>query len=133
MLDLGWDVILENSEEINNSFKKIRYLMKNYQIFILTKVNSDEEQKAKTKFLKNKKIFNVIFVPYNFSKSDFVKPFGSILIDDVIDNLEEWKQNGGISILFNEHMKNEDSYGNKSNKFIIIDDLLKICDIIKNR
>lgn len=22
MLDLGWDVILENSEEINNSFKK---------------------------------------------------------------------------------------------------------------
>ena len=27
-------------------------------------------------------------------------------------------------------MKNEDSYGNKSNKFIIIDDLLKICDIM---
>lgn len=133
MLDLGWDVILENSEEINNSFKKIHCLMKNYQVFILTKVNSLEEQKAKTLFLKNKNIFNVIFVPYNSSKSDFVKPFGSILVDDVIYNLEEWEQKGGISILFNEHMINEDSYGNKSNKFIIIDDLLKICDIIKNR
>lgn len=133
MLDFGWDVILENSEEINNSFKKIHHLMKNYQIFILTKVNSEEEQKAKELFLKKKNIFNVIFVPYNSLKSDFVKPVGSILIDDVIHNLEEWEQNGGISILFNEHMKNEDSYGNKSNKFIIIDDLLKICDIIKNR
>ena len=50
MLDLGWDVILENSEEINNSFKKIHCLMKDYQIFILTKVNSDEEQKAKELF-----------------------------------------------------------------------------------
>lgn len=133
MLELGWDVILKNSEEINNSFEKIYYLMKKYQIFILTKVNSIEEQKAKALFLKKKKIFNVIFVPYNSSKSDFVKPFGSILIDDVIYNLEEWEQNGGISILFNKYMKNEDSYGNKSNKFIIIDDLLKICDIIKNR
>lgn len=133
MLELGWDVILKNSEEINNSFEKIHYLMKKYQIFILTKVNSIEEQKAKALFLKKRKIFNVIFVPYNSSKSDFVKPFGSILIDDVIYNLEEWEQNGGISILFNKYMKNKDSYGNKSNKFIIIDDLLKICDIIKNR
>ena len=57
MLDLGWDVILENSEEINNSFKKIHCLMKDYQIFILTKVNSDEEQKAKELFLKKKKNF----------------------------------------------------------------------------
>ena len=133
MLDLGWDFILENSKEINDSYEKIHYLMKKYQIFILTKVNSIEEQKAKALFLKKKKIFNVIFVPYNSSKSDFVKPFGSILIDDVIYNLEEWERNGGISILFNQYMKNEDSYGNKSNKFIIIDDLLKICDIIKNR
>ena len=29
MLELGWDVILKNSEEINNSFEKIHYLMKN--------------------------------------------------------------------------------------------------------
>lgn len=133
MLDLGWNVILENSKEINGSYEKIHYLMKNYQVFILTKVNSIEEQKAKTLFLNNKNIFNVIFVPYDSSKSDFVKPFGSILVDDVIYNLEEWEQKGGIPVLFNEHMKNEDSYGNKSNKFIIIDDLLKICDIIKNR
>ena len=133
MLDLGWDVILENSEEINNSYKKIHQLMINYNVYVLTKVNSIEEEETKKSFLKQQNIVNVICVPYNSSKTDFVKPFGSILIDDVIHNLEEWEQNGGISILFNEHMKNEDSYGNKSNKFIIIDDLLKICDIIKNR
>jgi len=133
MLDLGWDVILENSEEINNSFKKIHQLMINYNVYVLTKVNSIEEEETKKSFLKQQNIVNVICVPYNSSKTDFVKPFGSILIDDVIHNLEEWEQNGGISILFNEYMKNEDSYGNKSNKFIIIDDLLKICDIIKNR
>ena len=133
MLDLGWDVILENSEEINNSYKKIHQLMINYNVYVLTKVNSIEEEETKKSFLKQQNIVNVICVPYNSSKTDFVKPFGSILIDDVIHNLEEWEQNGGISILFNEYMKNEDSYGNKSNKFIIIDDLLKICDIIKNR
>lgn len=67
------------------------------------------------------------------SKTDFVNPNSNILIDDDICNLEEWEQNGGISILFNKYMKNIDCYGNKSDKFIIIDDLLKICDIIENR
>lgn len=83
--------------------------------------------------MKKHNIVNVICVPYNSSKTDFVNPNGNILIDDDIYNLEEWKQNGGIPILFNKHMKNIDSYGNKSDKFIIIDDLFKICDIIKNR
>ncbi|MGM9834390.1 MAG: hypothetical protein ACI31M_01240 [Bacilli bacterium] len=55
------------------------------------------------------------------------------MIDDVIYNLEEWKKKGGVSILFNKYMKNIDSYGNKSNDFIIVDDLLKIRDIINNR
>lgn len=73
--------------------------------------------------------------PFNFDllEDDDGNPNSNILIDDDIYNLEEWKQNGGISILFNKHMKNIDSYGNKSDKFIIIDDLFKICDIIKNR
>lgn len=133
MLNLGWDVILENSEEINHSFKKIYYLMKKYQVFILTKVNSVEEKNAKEIFLKNKNIFDVIFVPYSSSKNDFVDPYNCILIDDDIHNLEEWEYKGGISILFNKHMENIDSYGNKSNNYIIIDDLLKICDIIKCR
>lgn len=133
MLDLGWNFILENSRIINNSYQKIHYLMTKYEVFILTKVNSIEEQKAKTLFLKKQNILNIICVPYSFSKCDLVNPSGSILIDDVIYNLEEWKRGGGIPILFNENMKNVDCYENKSDEFIIIDDLLKICDIINNR
>lgn len=133
MLNLGWNFILKNSKEINNSFKKINQLMINYNVYVLTKVNSVEEEEAKKSFLKEHNIVNVICVPYNSSKTDFVNPNSNILIDDDIYNLEEWKQNGGISILFNKHMKNIDSYGNKSDKFIIIDDLFKICDIIKNK
>ena len=40
MLDIGWDFILDNSEEINNSLKNIKEISKNYQVCILTKVNS---------------------------------------------------------------------------------------------
>ncbi|MGM9881749.1 MAG: hypothetical protein ACI31S_02770 [Bacilli bacterium] len=91
-----------------------------------------EEQKAKTIFLNKRNIFNIIFVPYNYSKTNFVDSNNYILIDDDIYNLEEWKQNGGVSILFNKHMENLDSYGNKSDNFIIVDDLSKIWDIIDN-
>ena len=51
MLDIGWDFILDNSEEINNSLKNIKEISKNYQVCILTKVNSVEEQNSKKKFL----------------------------------------------------------------------------------
>lgn len=40
MLDLGWDFILKNSKEINNSFEKINQLMINYNVYVLTKINS---------------------------------------------------------------------------------------------
>lgn len=133
MLDIGWNNILEKSIEINESYRKLHQLMKKYEVTIITKVNSVEEQEAKMLFLKERNILDIIFVPYDLSKTDFVDPYNSILIDDDISNLEEWNQKGGISILFSKYMKNIDSYGNKSDNFIIIDDLLKICDIIENR
>lgn len=133
MLDLGWDIILEKSKEINNSIQKIHYLMSKYNVSILTKVNSKSEQEAKEKFLNKRNIYNIIFVPYNLSKADYVNAFNCILIDDDINNLDEWSLHGGLSILYNKDLKNIDSYGNMTNKYVIIDDLLKICDIIKNR
>ena len=65
MLNLGWDFILKNSKEINNSFEKINQLMINYNVYVLTKVNSVEEEEAKKSFLKEHNIVNVICVPYN--------------------------------------------------------------------
>ncbi len=35
-----------------------------------------------------------------------------------------------FSVFFNKNSNNYDSYGNKNNKFIIINNLLKIYDII---
>ncbi len=133
MLELGWNTILNNSEEINNSFEKIHQLMINYDVNVITKVNSIEEEKAKKAFLNNKEIYNIIFVPYNLSKSDFVEPNDCILIDDDFKNLNDWEKKGGISILFNKYLENIDCFGNNSNNFTIIDDLSKIYDIIKTR
>lgn len=133
MLDIGWSFILDNSEEINNSLKNIKEISKNYQVCILTKVNSVEEQNSKKKFLQENGITKICFVPYNSSKTQYANPHKNILIDDDLKNLEDWEQKGGISIFFNKNLDNYDSYGNKSNKFIIINDLLKIYDIIEPR
>ena len=130
MLDIGWDFILDNSEEINNSLKNIKEISKNYQVCILTKVNSVEEQNSKKKFLQKNGIKKMCFVPYNSSKTQYANPYENILIDDDLKNLEEWEQKGGISIFFNKNLDNYDSYGNKNNNFIIINDLLKIYGII---
>lgn len=130
MLTIGWNYILENSKEINYSLEKIKRISKTHDIYILTKINSKQEQDAKTSFLLENKIKKMCFVPYTSSKTQYVNPYNNILIDDDIKNLEEWEEHGGIAIFFNKHLNNYDSYGNKNNKFAIINDLLKIYDII---
>lgn len=130
MLTIGWDYILENSKEINYSLEKIKRISKTHDICILTKINSKQEQNAKTNFLLENKIKKMCFVPYTSSKTQYVDPHNNILIDDDIKNLEEWEQHGGIAIFFNKDLNNYDSYGKKNNKFVIINDLLKIYGII---
>lgn len=130
MLTIGWNYILKNSKEINYSLEKIKRISKTYDICILTKVNSKQEQVAKTNFLLKNKIKKMCFVPYTSSKAQYVDPHNNILIDDDIKNLEEWSQRGGIAIFFNKNLNNYDSFGNKNIKFVIINDLLKIYDII---
>ena len=131
MLNIGWDYILNNSKEINESIKKIKRLDQKYDICILTKVNSTEEKTEKAIFLQKVGIKNMIFVPYEESKTKYAVTHNNILIDDDLKNLKEWEENGGISIYFNKNLKIFDSYGNKNNKFIIINDLSKIYDIIQ--
>lgn len=70
------------------------------------------------------------FVPYNASKIQFVDVNGNILIDDDLKNLNDWQNYGGISIFFNEKLDDYDSYGKRNDKYIIINDLLKIYDLI---
>lgn len=130
MLDVGWDNILKNSKEINDSIKKIKQISKIHDTYILSKINSIEEEKEKRKFLLNNGIKNMIFVPYTLSKTQYADSCDNILVDDDIKNLEEWEQQGGKAIFFNKALNNCDSYGNINAKFAIINDLLKICDIM---
>lgn len=130
MLEIGWESILKNSREINNSLDKIKQLNKKQNVCVLSKVNSKEEEKAKKKYLLLNGISTMCFVPYNASKTQFVDANGNILIDDDLKNLNDWQNCGGIPIFFNEKLDDYDSYGKKNDKYIIINDLLKIYDLI---
>lgn len=130
MLEIGWDLILKNSREINDNLKKIRQLKQNFNICILSKINSKNEKKAKKEYLLKNGICTMCFVPYNCSKTQFVEVIGNVLIDDDLKNLKDWQEHGGIAIYFNENLMNRDSYGNINEEFTIINDLLKIYDII---
>lgn len=132
MLNIGWENILLNSKQINDSIKKIKDISKDYEVYILTKINSQEEQNAKKQYLLKHNINNFYFVPYEHSKTQYVNAENNILIDDDIKNLDDWIMHGGKSIFFNKDLSNYDSYGNKNNNYIIINDLSKIYGIIES-
>lgn len=132
MITIGWEKILSNSVQINDSIKKIKDIGKNYEVYILTKINSQEEQKAKEEYLLKHNINNLYFVPYEHSKTQYVDVENNILIDDDIKNLDEWSLHGGKSIFFNKDLSNYDSYGNKNVNYTIINDLLKIYGIMES-
>ena len=131
MFNIGWKNILKRSNEINNSIQNIKKLQRKHKVYIITKFNSLEEREEKRQYLNKKGINNLVFVPYTKSKAEIVNPYKSLLVDDNIQNLIEWSKRGGTAILFNKDLCNTDSYGNKNIGFLVIDNLLDICDIIE--
>lgn len=132
MTELGWSQILKNSDVIQDSISKIQKLIEKYEVFILTKINSLEESIEKEKFLHNYGIYKIICVPYEDNKSDFVNPMNSILIDDDLNNLDDWAKKGGKSLFFQKDLKSIDSYGRVNTKYKIINNLEQINDIINS-
>ncbi len=103
---LNWFELLEESKEINNA---IDYLLeaqskKEKEISILTKVHTLLEMEAKVKKLRENSVeLPILFVPPHIKKSQIYIPNNNtILIDDSIKNLMDWKQKGGKGIYFNE-------------------------------
>lgn len=131
MEDLGWNKIINESEIINDSIKKIKKLSKRYDVTIVTKVVQEGEKEEKEVFFKKKGLDNVVFVNYVDRKTDHVLVKGNILIDDTVRNLDEWNEKGGIPIYFNRYMDNKDGYGNENTKYKMIDDIDKIYDTIE--
>ena len=117
--NIDWNKLIIEAGQINNSIDKIKELSKYYDIEILTHVNSEGEVKAKLKYFSEVLPgINVISVPREVKKADFITPNGAILVDDYLPNLEYWYQKGGVPIKF--------SKSNKEYKYECITDLLEL-------
>ncbi len=98
--ELNWEHWINHAKILNDSLE----ILKNYNplnIDILTRVHSLQEAKAKIKYFREKNIKNnIIIVPNGILKSKIVNASGNILVDDCINNLEDWSYNKGVSIYY---------------------------------
>lgn len=101
--EINWEEIVRTTPEINDSIKSIRKLRKSkkFNISILTHINSLQEGIAKIRFLEEKlPDITKIIVPKVISKTMMLETKDAILVDDYGKNLDEWSNEGGISIKF---------------------------------
>lgn len=107
--DLDWDIIIEEADEINNSIENIRKIISSnkYEVSILTHVNSENEYKAKESFMQKNGIDIPVIPVYRPNpKVSKVDPNQAILVDDTIENLILWEEQGGIGVYFSNNEKN---------------------------
>lgn len=111
MQKADWEYIVNNSAVINDSIYNLQHMDLN-NTAILTKVHSlSNEASAKTNWLRTNNIKqNVIIVPYNYKKTDIVNARHNILIDDYLNNLDDWAKNDGYPIFFDHDNDNYDSW-----------------------
>jgi len=116
MQEFDWYNMLYQAEVIGDAIETLKQLE---QASILTKIHSMEnEGVAKIKYLREQGIKNdIILVPYPVKKSEIVIPYGNILIDDSIHNLDDWHEKGGIPIFFNKDDSDIDCWGLENKKY----------------
>lgn len=118
---INWDILIIEAGEIDNSIEKIKKIINHFDVEILTHVNSEGEAIAKKKYFKEVlPTVNVITVPKEIKKADFVDPKGAILVDDYLPNLEYWYEKGGIPIKFSD--------SGKQGKYEVITNLLDLLE-----
>lgn len=100
LANLDWKSLIDRAEVINDAIN----ILKGYDpsdINILTKIHSLQEARAKVDYFRRVGVKNIIiFVTPEFKKSDVVRADRSILVDDSLDNLNDWYENDGIPIHF---------------------------------
>ena len=89
--NLNWTELLSRTRIINDGIESIQRIIDSnkFDVAILTKINSLHEAIEKIEYIRQ------------YFK-DITK--NSILIDDTDTNLEEWHNEGGISIKFSENL-----------------------------
>ena len=108
-INIKWDELLSKCSEICGNLYYLKKVFKNNDITILTHVYSQKEEREKIQFIKDYiGNIDVLFVPHNIKKSEYVNPKGNLLIDDYNVNIESWKNNGGIGYLFENNIKLEE-------------------------
>lgn len=130
IISLEWESILDNSNEINGALDDLKKLNTNFDVVIISKVNSLKEKEAKEKYLTKIGITNMIFLNYEDSKALAVNPVSQVLVDDELNNLFEWSRAGGKSFFFTKNKKSYDINGEKNSNFVQIERLSQIYDII---
>ncbi len=119
--NLEWKSLIKEAPQIHHSISAIKKILasKQFDVAILTHVNSQSEILEKVAYLKRKLPgITIISVPKQLHKTDMVNPKDAILIDDFTGNLIDWDERGGIAIKF--------SLTYKDRGFSVIDRLDKI-------
>ncbi len=126
---INWYELIEITSEINDSINCIKKIINTnqYEVTILTHVNSELEVQAKRDYIQSTiPGINIIAVPRVESKTTYVNPKNSILIDDYSVNLIEWEKSGGISIKFSTEEENNCPFKVINKLDYIIDILNKV-------
>lgn len=98
-----WENIIDDKYIINDAIGDIKKIIDSnkFNLAILTHVNSIKEAVLKIEYLRKYfKDITIIPCPKQISKTKMIHTEGSVLIDDYVGNLKEWKAEGGIGIKF---------------------------------
>ena len=109
--NVDWEYVLNNSKIINDSIYYLKQIDPE-ESFILTKIHSLENEGAKkVKWSRARDIKQpIILVPYNLDKTNIVNAKGNVLVDDSLNNLDDWDKCGGQSVFFDIDNDNYDSW-----------------------
>jgi len=105
--NLDWNDVLSKCDPINNSWECIGKIIDSHKfnVAILTHVNSIGEIEEKVKLIRKYfRDITIIPVPKSISKTNMLKAEGSVLVDDYVNNLDEWEAAGGYGIRFDLDM-----------------------------
>lgn len=105
---VDWNKLIEHAGILDNAIENIHRIVESglfKEVKILTKLcgNETEEMAKKMAFDKLLPGIEVVTVKLNESKAEMVNAKDNVLVDDYIKNINEWRNMGGIGILYDNN------------------------------